>query len=139
MRFSSGAHADSLDWKDISTQQIVERINRNVKSGSIILFHNNAQHVLEYLPQVLDHLKENGYEVVKINDLIYHDHYHIDNNGIQISDADPDESGAGSASESDENAEAAPKDQPSSAPEDPPSAGGAAEAGRNASFAEKGA
>lgn len=131
MRFSSGAHADSLDWKDISTQQIVERINRNVKSGSIILFHNNAQHVLEYLPQILDNLKENGYEVVKIDDLIYHDHYHIDNNGIQISDADPDESGGSSASESDENSEAAP--------EDPPSAGGTAEADRNASFAEKGA
>ena len=42
----------------------MERINRNVKSGSIILFHNNAQHVLEYLPQVLDNLRENGYEVV---------------------------------------------------------------------------
>ena len=137
--FSSGAHADSLDWKDISTQQIVERINRNVKSGSIILFHNNAQHVLEYLPQILDNLKENGYEVVKIDDLIYHDHYHIDNNGIQISDADPDESGGSSASESDENSEAASKDQPSAAPEDPISEDGAAEDNRNASFAEKGA
>ena len=71
----------------------MERINRNVKSGSIILFHNNAQHVLEYLPQVLDNLRENGYEVVKINDLIYHDNYHIDNNGIQISDKEQDEGG----------------------------------------------
>ena len=59
-----------------------------MKDGSIILFHNNAQHVLEYLPQVLENLKNNGYEVVKINDLIYHDNYHIDNNGIQISDGD---------------------------------------------------
>ena len=88
---SSGAHADSLDWKDISTAQIVERVSRNVKDGSIILFHNNAQHVLEYLPQVLDNLKNSGYEIVKINDLIYHENYHIDNNGIQISDGDTGE------------------------------------------------
>lgn len=82
---------DSLDWKDISTAQIVERVSRNVKDGSIILFHNNAQHVLEYLPQVLDNLKNSGYEIVKINDLIYHENYHIDNNGIQISDGDTGE------------------------------------------------
>lgn len=85
---------DSLDWKDISTEQIVERINRNVQNGSIILFHNNAQHVLEYLPQILENLKNSGYEVVKINDLIYHDHYHIDNNGIQVSDGSSGEPSA---------------------------------------------
>ena len=56
-------------------------------NGSIILFHNNAQHVLEYLPQVLENLRNSGYEVVKIDDLIYHEDYHIDNKGIQISDA----------------------------------------------------
>ena len=85
---------DSLDGKDISTEQIVERINRNVQNGSIILFHNNAQHVLEYLPQILENLKNSGYEVVKINDLIYHDHYHIDNNGIQVSDGSSGEPSA---------------------------------------------
>ncbi|MFR8250297.1 MAG: hypothetical protein ACLVAI_00480 [Anaerovoracaceae bacterium] len=69
----------------------MERVSRNVKDGSIILFHNNAQHVLEYLPQVLDNLKNSGYEIVKINDLIYHENYHIDNNGIQISDGDTGE------------------------------------------------
>ena len=84
--FSTGALADSLDWKDISTEQIVERVSRSVKNGSIVLFHNNAQHVLEYLPQILQNLQSDGYEIVKINDMIYHDHYHIDNNGIQISD-----------------------------------------------------
>ncbi len=84
--FSSAAHADSLDWKDITAEQIVERVSRNVKNGSIILFHNNAQHVLEYLPRILENLRSGGYEVVKIDDLIYHENYHIDNNGIQISD-----------------------------------------------------
>ncbi|MGN1350544.1 MAG: polysaccharide deacetylase family protein [Anaerovoracaceae bacterium] len=75
---------DSLDWKDISTEQIVERVTRNVKNGSIILFHNNAQHVLEYLPLILDNLKENGYEVVKINDMIYHENAHVNEQGCQV-------------------------------------------------------
>ncbi len=77
---------DSLDWKDISTEQIVERVTRNVKNGSIILFHNNAQHVLEYLPLILDNLKKNGYEIVKISDLIYHDNYHVNEQGRQVYD-----------------------------------------------------
>ena len=84
--FSAVAHSDSLDWKDISTEQIVERVTRNVKNGSIILFHNNAEHVLEYLPLILSSLKESGYEIVKINNLIYHENYHIDERGCQISD-----------------------------------------------------
>ena len=83
--FSPVAYPDSLDWKDISTQQIVERVTRNVKNGSIILFHNNAEHVLEYLPLILTSLKENGYEFVKINDMIYHEDYYIDERGCQIS------------------------------------------------------
>jgi peptidoglycan/xylan/chitin deacetylase (PgdA/CDA1 family) len=77
---------DSLDWKDISTEQIVERVTRNVKNGSIVLFHNNAQHVLEYLPLILENLKKNGYEVVKINDLIYHENAHVNEQGCQVSD-----------------------------------------------------
>ncbi len=67
----------------------MERVTRNVSNGSIVLFHNNAQHVLEYLPQILENFRDNGYEVVKISDLIYHENYHIDNNGIQISDVSP--------------------------------------------------
>ena len=80
----------------------MERISRNVKNGSIILFHNNAQHVLEYLPQILNDLKENGYEIVTIDELIYHENYHIDSNGIQISDESP-EGAEGSISDGSEN------------------------------------
>lgn len=75
---------DSLDWKDISAQQIVERVTRNVKNGSIILFHNNARHVLEYLPLILENLRENGYRVVKINDMIYHENAHVNEQGCQV-------------------------------------------------------
>lgn len=77
---------DSLDWKNISTNQIVERVTRNVKPGSIVLFHNNAEHVEEYLPIILDTLQGDGYKIVPIGEIIYHKGYHIDHAGKQVFD-----------------------------------------------------
>lgn len=75
---------DSLDWKDISAEQIVERVTRNVKPGSIVLFHNNAQHVQTYLPLILKKLQADGYEIVPIGELIMKENYHMDHTGKQI-------------------------------------------------------
>jgi len=74
---------DSLDWKGLSADQILTRVKASVKSGSIILFHNNSDHILEALPLVINYLKENGYSMVKLSDLVYEDNYNIDNNGVQ--------------------------------------------------------
>lgn len=74
---------DSLDWKEITAEQIVERVVRNVKEGSIVLFHNNAQHVATYLPQILEKLKSDGYEIVPIGELILQENYYMDHTGKQ--------------------------------------------------------
>lgn len=75
---------DSLDWKNLSAKQIVNRIVGKTKSGSIILCHNNGLHTLEALPYVLGELKQKGYKFVKISDLIYKDNYEINSFGKQI-------------------------------------------------------
>lgn len=77
---------DSLDWKNISTDEIVRRVTEKVKPGSIVLFHNNAEHVEEYLPVILEKFKREGYQVVPIGELIYHKEYHMDHTGMQIPD-----------------------------------------------------
>ena len=77
---------DSLDWKDLSADQIVERVLKRVEPGSIVLFHNHATYVEEYLPRILQGLKDMGYQVVPIGELIYWDHYRIDHTGKQISE-----------------------------------------------------
>lgn len=77
---------DSLDWKDISAEQIVERVTRNVKPGSIVLFHNNAQHVQKYLPLILEKLQAEGYEIVPVGQLILRENYHMDHAGKQVAD-----------------------------------------------------
>lgn len=74
---------DSLDWKDIPTNQIVNRVIKNVKPGSIVLFHNNAERVEEYLPLILKDLTKRGYKIVPISELIYNDNYYIDHTGKQ--------------------------------------------------------
>lgn len=74
---------DSLDWKDLSAADIAARIVERVKSGSIILCHNNGLHTAEALPIIFDTLRAKGYEFVPIGELIYRENYTIDNAGKQ--------------------------------------------------------
>ncbi len=75
---------DSLDWKDLSADQIYDRVTEKTKNGSIILFHNAAKHTPEALPKILEKLKKDGYSFEKISDMIYKKDYYIDNTGKQI-------------------------------------------------------
>lgn len=75
--------ADSLDWKDLSAEKIAARVIKRVKSGSIILCHNNGLHTAESLPLIFAPLLSQGYEFVKISDLIYKDNYEILPDGRQ--------------------------------------------------------
>ena len=75
---------DSLDWKDLSASDIASRIVERVKSGSIILCHNNGLHTAEALPIVIDTLRAKGFEFVPIGELIYTENYTIDASGKQI-------------------------------------------------------
>lgn len=74
---------DSLDWKNLSASEIEQRVVNRVKEGSIVLFHNNGLHTAEALPNIIDALKNNGFEFVKIYDLIYKDNYEILPDGTQ--------------------------------------------------------
>ena len=75
---------DSLDWKDLSAADIAERIISRVKSGSIILCHNNGLHTAEALPIVIDALHAKGFTFVPIGELIYYENYTIDVTGRQL-------------------------------------------------------
>ncbi len=74
---------DSLDWKDLSASDIAARIVERVKSGSIILCHNNGLHTAEALPVIFDTLHARGFEFVPIGELIYKENYTIDSAGRQ--------------------------------------------------------
>ena len=75
---------DSLDWKDNATpDSICKRVVSKVKNGSIVLFHNDAEHTPEALPTILKCLKDEGYEFVFIEDLILKENYEIKHDGTQ--------------------------------------------------------
>ncbi|MEG2117332.1 MAG: deacetylase, partial [Clostridia bacterium] len=68
----------------ISAKEINERIERQVKCGSIILCHNNSDHIVEAIRTLLPKLIEKGYELVTVSDLIFKENYFIDGTGKQI-------------------------------------------------------
>ena len=74
---------DSLDWKDLSAPDIAQRVIKRVKSGSIILCHNNGLHTAESLEMIFSTLLACGYEFVPISKLIYTSDYYIDAQGQQ--------------------------------------------------------
>ena len=74
---------DSLDWKNLSAQEIALRIVNGTKNGSIILCHNNGLHTAEALPMIFSTLKNKGFTFVPISELIYTENYTIDHNGRQ--------------------------------------------------------
>ncbi len=76
---------DSLDWKNLSATQISMRVISKVKSGSIILCHNNGLHTAESLPLIFADLQAKGYKFVKISELIYKENYKMAANGTQVS------------------------------------------------------
>ena len=79
---------DSLDWKDYGVESIIKTVceHKNLRNGSIILMHNGAKYTAEALPKVIEGLKEKGYEIVPISELIYKENYHLDVTGRQIKD-----------------------------------------------------
>lgn len=74
---------DSLDWKGLSASEIKNRVVARVVNGSIVLFHNNSDHIIEALPMIILELKSQGYRFVRLDELVYKDNYYIDNNGVQ--------------------------------------------------------
>lgn len=78
---------DSLDWKNYSSSEIVNTVlnNKHLRNGSIILMHNGGKYTPDALNSIIKGLKEKGYEIVPISQLIYKDSYVIDTQGRQIS------------------------------------------------------
>ena len=74
---------DSLDWKGLSAAEITQRVLQKVKPGSIVLFHNAAEHTPEALPVILDSLQKDGYSIVPVSALLLQGDTFIDNTGMQ--------------------------------------------------------
>lgn len=60
---------DTIDWQKPSPETIKQRVHRKVKNGSIILIHPTSS-TAEALPSLLRELKEKGYTITGVGNLI---------------------------------------------------------------------
>lgn len=65
---------DSLDWKDPGSDAIVNRVLELAHPGAIILMHasDSAEQTPEALPRVVAGLKEKGFKLLTVTELLEH-------------------------------------------------------------------
>lgn len=80
-------NVDSLDWKDYGADTIIKNVcnHKNLGNGSIILCHNGAKYTAQALDTILMQLKNDGYEVIPVSQLVHKNNYHMNHEGRQIS------------------------------------------------------
>lgn len=78
---------DSMDWKSYGPQKLVSNVMANEKmgKGAIIRLNSEASDTKEGLKSLIDRIQENGYEMVKVSEMIFRENYHMDVTGRQIS------------------------------------------------------
>ena len=73
-----GQKIDPHDWRQVDgqpvpAQEIVDNVMRQADKGNIVLFHDGGgdrSHTVEALPRVIDALRQDGFELVPVSDLI---------------------------------------------------------------------
>lgn len=61
---------DTYDWQHLNPNATFEKVQANVKPGSIILMHDIHQESADALPRVMEFLNEEGYEFVTMTELL---------------------------------------------------------------------
>lgn len=59
---------DSLDYNELSDDEVCERISDNIKSGSIILMHN--EYIKSSLETVIHNIQELGYNIETLSEIL---------------------------------------------------------------------
>lgn len=75
---------DTLDYTGLTGSEMWNRLDLKLSSGDIILMHNGTKHTADSLDMILKNIKQKGYDVVPVSELIYKDNYKIDSTGMQI-------------------------------------------------------
>ena len=75
---------DTLDYTGLTGDEMWNRIGDKLKSGDIILSHNGTKHTADSLDMLIKNIKQKGFEVVKVSDLIYLENYTINSSGTQL-------------------------------------------------------
>ena len=75
---------DTLDYTGLTGDEMWSRLDKKLTSGDIILTHNGTKYMADSLDMLLKNIKQKGFDVVPVSDLIYKDNYKIDSTGMQV-------------------------------------------------------
>ena len=75
---------DTLDYEGKTPDEMCKRIQKKIRNGNIILMHNDTKYTAQGLQQIIDTIKEMGYEIVPLSELVYQDNYEINHEGRQF-------------------------------------------------------
>jgi len=77
---------DSHDWMNKGPDYEINQVlnHKNLRNGSIILFHNGARDTPKTLPIILRGLQDRGFEMVPLSELIHRENFTINHEGRQI-------------------------------------------------------
>lgn len=76
-------NVDSLDWKNISAQDMISRATKNLNPGDIVLFHNDSKYILDALPAILEYYQQAGYNIIPVSQILLQGETWIDHAGTQ--------------------------------------------------------
>lgn len=76
-------NVDSLDWKNLGTDNMVQKCTKEVNPGDIVLFHNDSKYILEALPKILEYYTQAGYKIIPVSQLLLEGETWIDHAGKQ--------------------------------------------------------
>lgn len=76
-------NVDSLDWKNISAQDMISRCTKKLSPGDIVLFHNDSKYILDALPAILEYYKQSGYNIIPVSQILLKGETWIDHAGTQ--------------------------------------------------------
>ena len=74
---------DSKDWKGYDAEKIADAVVGQAQPGDIIMFQNNMEQTPQALSSVILGLREAGYKIVPVGDLLLDGDYIIDSSGTQ--------------------------------------------------------
>ena len=60
---------DTIDWNTKDYNKILERINKKIHNGAIILMHP-TESMVKALPIMINNLKNDGYSIVKVSEIL---------------------------------------------------------------------
>lgn len=76
-------NVDSLDWKNLGTENMVRQCTKDVNPGDIVLFHNDSKYILEALPQILEYYTQKEYRIIPVSEILLRGETWIDHAGKQ--------------------------------------------------------